>query len=94
MHPYRVFRIDEKGYLDPVMKHEHEQPYLLRRQDLPEMYYYNCVIDVTRPSTILMQKSMTGEKILPFIMSAEEAFDVDSPHDLEIVRLFAETFES
>ena len=94
MHPYRVFRVDEHGYLVPIMKHEHEQPYQLRRQDLPVMYYYNCVIDVTRPSTILNKKSMTGEKILPFIMSAEDAFDVDSPRDLEIVRLFAETFES
>ena len=94
MHPYRVFRIDAEGYLDPIMKHEHEQPYLLRRQDLPDMYYYNCVIDVTRPSTILIQKSMTGKKILPFIMDAEEAFDVDSPRDIEIVRLYAETFES
>ena len=28
-HPYRIFRIDEKGFLDPIMKHEHPVPYLL-----------------------------------------------------------------
>ena len=33
-HPYRMFRVDEHGYLEPVMKHEHPEPYLLRRQDL------------------------------------------------------------
>ena len=91
-HPYRVFRIGASGYLDPLMKHEHPQPFLLRRQDLPAMYYYNCVIDVTRPETIFEKKSMTGDRILPFVMSTEDAFDVDSARDLEIVRMFAGRF--
>lgn len=91
-HPYRIFRIDSQGYLDPIMKHEHALPYLLRRQDLPPMYYYNCVIDVTRPRTILEKRSMTGERMLPFVMEADESFDIDSPRDLEIVRLFAKRF--
>lgn len=92
MHPYRMFSIDDSGYLDPVMKHEHPEPYLLRRQDLPTLFYYNCVIDVTWPKTILQHKSMTGNKILPFFMNPDEVFDVDSLRDLDVVRLFAETF--
>ena len=56
------------------------------------MYYYNCVIDVTRPSTIFETKSMTGNHMLPYIMEADESFDVDTPRDLEIVRLFARDF--
>jgi len=92
MHPYRMFSIDDNGYLDPLMKHEHPEPYLLRRQDLPILYYYNCVIDVTRPKTILQQKSMTGNKILPFYMNPDEVFDIDSLRDLDVVRLFAEAF--
>lgn len=91
-HPYRIFRIGPDGYLDPIMKHEHPVPYLLRRQDLPTMYYYNCVIDVTRPRTIFEKHSMTGDRMLPFIMDADESFDIDSPRDLEIARLFAERF--
>jgi CMP-N,N'-diacetyllegionaminic acid synthase len=89
-HPYRVFRIDGRGYLDPIMKHEHPTPFLLRRQDLPPMYYYNCVIDVTRPSTIEKMQSTTGDNILPFIMNANEVIDVDSPQDLAIARLLME----
>lgn len=91
-HPYRMFRIGQDGYLDPIMSHEHPMPYLLRRQDLPPVYYYNCVIDVTRPTTILGMGSMTGRKILPFKMAADDAFDIDSPRDLEIVRMFARSF--
>lgn len=89
-HPYRVFRIDEQGYLDPVMKHEHPVPYLLRRQSLPPMYYYNCVIDVTRPRTLRNKQSTTGDRILPFVMDADDAFDIDTPRDLVVARCLLE----
>jgi N-acylneuraminate cytidylyltransferase len=88
-HPYRVFRIGDNGYLDPLMKEEHPEPYLLRRQDLPKMYYYNCVIDVTRPATIAAG-SMTGSNILPYIMDPSEVFDIDTVRDLEIARTILE----
>jgi N-acylneuraminate cytidylyltransferase len=89
-HPYRMFRINEGGFLSPIMKHEHPTPHVLRRQDLPLMYYYNCVIDVTRPKTIFSKKSMTGDKILPYIMNPDDVFDIDSPKDLEFAKFFME----
>ena len=87
-HPYRVFSIDEQGFLDPIMKHEHPQPYLLRRQDLPKMYFYNCVIDVTRAETITKQHSMTGSKIYPYIMDPDDVIDIDTPLDLAFARYY------
>jgi CMP-N,N'-diacetyllegionaminic acid synthase len=89
-HPYRVFRIGSDGFLDAIMRHEHPMPYLLRRQDLPAMYYYNCVIDVTRPTTIQKMNSMTGDHILPFIMEPDDVIDIDSPRDLAIARMLME----
>ena len=86
-HPYRVFEIKNK-YLFPLMHERHPEPYLLRRQDLPKMYYYNCVIDVTKPSTIFNKKSMTGDKMLPYIMEPEDSFDIDKPMDLEFAKFF------
>jgi len=87
-HPYRMFTINADGYLDPIMKHEHPEPYLLRRQDLPEVYYYNCVIDVTKPETIFERKSMTGSRIFPYIMNPEQVIDIDSPRDLILAQYF------
>ncbi len=87
-HPYRVFEIGGDGYLDPVMGHRHDEPYLLRRQDLPKMYYYNCVIDVTRPSTIIDKHSMTGDRMVPYVMNPDDVIDIDSPRDLEIAKAF------
>ena len=86
-HPYRVFEIKNK-YLFPLMHERHPEPYLLRRQDLPKMYYYNCVIDVTKPSTIFNKKSMTGDKMLPYKMEPEDSFDIDKPMDLEFAKFF------
>ena len=86
-HPYRVFEIKNK-YLFPLMHERHPEPYLLRRQDLPKMYYYNCVIDVTKPSTIFNKQSMTGDKMLPYIMKPEDSIDIDKPMDLEFAKFF------
>jgi len=91
-HPYRIFTIDAAGYLRPIMAHEHPEPYLLRRQDLPAMYYYNCVIDVTRASTILNKQSMTGDRLFPYVMHPDDVIDIDTPRDLAIARcLFGES---
>ena len=90
-HPYRVFRIDASGFLDPLMKQEHPQPYLLRRQDLPPLYYYDCVIDVTRPSTVFDKRSMTGDRILPYLIDPDQVLDVDTPRDLEFARFVMES---
>ena len=90
-HPYRVFRIDAaSGLLEPIMKHEHPQPYLLRRQDLPPLYYYNCVIDVTRPTTISKKQSMTGDRIFPYLMDPNDVLDIDTPRDLAFARFVME----
>ena len=85
-----MFRIDRDGFLDPLMKHEHALPYVLQRQDLPPVYCYNCVLDVTRPSTILRKESMTGDRILAYILPEDEVMDIDTRRDLEIARFLME----
>lgn len=89
-HPYRIFRIGDDGFLQPLMGHEHPMPFLLRRQDLPPVYHYNCVVDVTRPATILEKGSMTGDRMLPYIIPADEVIDVDTRRDLEIAAFLME----
>ena len=89
-HPYRMFSILPDGFLDPIMKHEHPEPYLLRRQDLPPLYYYNCVIDVVWRRTIFDKKSMTGGRILPFVMNSDDVLDIDTPRDLEFAQFLME----
>lgn len=89
-HPYRMFSILPDGFLDPIMKHEHPEPYLLRRQELPPLFYYNCVIDVVWRRTIFDQKSMTGKRIFPFMMDADDVLDIDTLRDLEFAQFLME----
>lgn len=81
-HPYRMFSIAKSGFLQPLLDTPHDEPYLLRRQDLPSVYWYNCVIDVTRTTTIYGQKSMTGKRITPYIIDGKWVVDIDSEEDL------------
>ena len=86
-HPYRMFELAPDGYLTPFLTDVRPRPYELRRQDLPPVYYYNCVIDVTRPRTILEKHSMTGDRMRSFVMSADEVVDVDTPRDLDVAEV-------
>ena len=86
-HPYRVFQLNGDGYLEPLLKSHHKFPYLLRRQDLPDMYFYNCVLDITKYNTIFNKKSMTGDKMIPFILDQEDVFDIDSERDFEVAKI-------
>jgi CMP-N,N'-diacetyllegionaminic acid synthase len=83
-HPWRMFGIGADGYLHPFMNTGHKEPYLLRRQELPEVYWYNAVTDVTRRRTILEKHSMTGDRILPYIIDSRYVVDIDEPDDLLI----------
>jgi CMP-N,N'-diacetyllegionaminic acid synthase len=83
-HPWRMFTIGEDGFLHPLMQSGHKEPYLLRRQELPDVYWYNAVTDVTRRRTILESKSMTGARILPYVIESRWVVDIDEPDDLVI----------
>jgi CMP-N-acetylneuraminic acid synthetase len=72
------------------MSNEHPEPYLLRRQDLPKMFFYNCVVDITKPKTIFEKKSMTGDKMLPYIINQNDVIDIDAKIDLEFARFIME----
>jgi N-acylneuraminate cytidylyltransferase len=66
--PYKMWRT--RGlYLEPLVTVEgvrdaQSQP----RQSLPEVWWQNGYIDVIRPRTVLELDSMTGERILPFVI--------------------------
>jgi CMP-N-acetylneuraminic acid synthetase len=78
---FKMWWMDDKGYLSPVVTDSRfVEAYNMPRQALPECYLQNASIDVTRAKTILEKKSMTGEKILGYLM--ESSHDIDYRHQL------------
>lgn len=56
--------------------------YNMPRQELPIVFYQNACIDVTRAATVLDKKSMTGERILGYLM--KDNLDIDT--ELEVLK--------
>jgi CMP-N-acetylneuraminic acid synthetase len=79
--PFKMWRIDLDGFMRPLLKTEFSEPYNLPRQALPEVFWQTGYVDVAWAKTILEKDSMTGDKILPLVIGAEEWIDIDSKDD-------------
>lgn len=82
--PYKMWRIID-NYLEPMVtiegvKDSHSMP----RQMLPHPYWQNGYVDIVRSSTILNDRSMTGNKIIPFVIE-EPIYEIDYPESIPIV---------
>ena len=67
--------------LAPLIK-DIPECYNMPRQELPTVYYQNACIDVMRASTVLEKNSMTGTKIIGYLMT--ENYDIDT--EIELLR--------
>lgn len=82
--PYKMYRnID--NILVPLFEEVDglKEPYNNCRQNLPDIYLHNGYIDIIRVSSYLKTKSITGDKIYPYIMNKDEVYDIDSIEDWE-----------
>jgi CMP-N-acetylneuraminic acid synthetase len=85
--PFKMWRTDASAFMRPLFDSGIEEAYNQPRQKLPVHYWQTGMIDVTRPATILEQGSMTGRNILPLIIEAKMAVDIDD----ELSLAYAET---
>jgi CMP-N-acetylneuraminic acid synthetase len=58
------------------------EPYNHPRQAFPEVYIHNGCIDIFNVEMFMRRRSVTGNKIYPYIM-VEENIDIDTEQDLE-----------
>lgn len=80
--PYKMWFLKKDNELKPLMTNtgitEHyNQP----RQELPATYFQNASVDVIRTSAILEKNSLSGDKILGYVM--DEEFDIDNEKEFE-----------
>jgi CMP-N-acetylneuraminic acid synthetase len=66
--PYKMWRAVD-GYLVPLVEVEGVgEAHSVPRQSLPEIWWQNGYVDVVRPRTVLELGSMTGRRVLPFVV--------------------------
>jgi len=80
--PYKMWRIDDDGRMQPLISGGYEEPYNMPRQQLPVTYWQTGHIDAIRRETI-EGGSLTGETILPLILDPRFAVDIDTDRDHE-----------
>jgi CMP-N,N'-diacetyllegionaminic acid synthase len=78
--PYKMWRLDESGLLRPLLATGALEAYNLPRQVLPPVYVQNAAVDVVRSSVILERRSMTGARVLAYVM--DTFADVDDWREL------------
>ena len=81
--PFKMWQIEE-GRLLPLLATDREnEPWNLPRQALPTVYWQNACIDVIRYETIMVRRTMSGTRIVPYVMD-DVVIDIDTPRDLQL----------
>ena len=78
---FKMWFVKENNVLEPAVKTDIPEAYNMPRQALPVAYVQNASIDVVRKTVITEKNSMTGSRILGYLM--EENFDIDTDSELE-----------
>jgi hypothetical protein len=87
--PYKMWRMAEGGTLRPLLEGPPHEPWNLPRQALPAVFLQNAAVDVVRATVVLDRRSMTGTRVLPYLMDRFQ--DVDDWSDLDALdRCFPE----
>lgn len=79
--PYKMWRL-EGDHMVPLLQVEGvKEPYNSPRQELPATYWQTGHIDVIRTSTILEKHSLSGDRILPYLVDPAFTVDIDNLRD-------------
>ncbi len=79
--PFKMWRIQPNGFMQPLVDLGVPEPYNQPRQALPEVYWQTGYVDAAWSDTLLEKNSMTGERILPLVIDPSEWIDIDSVDD-------------
>jgi CMP-N-acetylneuraminic acid synthetase len=82
--PYKMYSINN-NILNPLFSEVNNitEPYNKARQILPQCYLHNGYIDILN-SSIVNTGTISGSKILPYVMSVNDNIDIDYESDLPI----------
>ncbi|MBN1451864.1 MAG: acylneuraminate cytidylyltransferase family protein [Anaerolineales bacterium] len=81
--PFKMWFLGDDHRLSPVVECDIPEAYNQPRQILPPVYLQNACIDATRTQVITTKNSMTGSKIMGFVM--DHNYDIDTEQQFEQV---------
>jgi CMP-N,N'-diacetyllegionaminic acid synthase len=86
--PHKMWRMASDGLLHPLLTVPGvPEPFNSPRQTLPAVWWQNGYIDVFWRRTVLTQHSLTGAKVLGYVIDEAQHVDIDSIHDIRVLEL-------
>ena len=76
--PYKMWRMQSDGSLEPLLATEFDEPYNMPRQRLPRTYWQTGHIDAIRCETIVTKCTLTGDRVLPLLIDRSYCVDIDT----------------
>ncbi|MBI2082697.1 MAG: Gfo/Idh/MocA family oxidoreductase [Deltaproteobacteria bacterium] len=88
-HPLKMWRLEDCSLIPftPENAYGIRESYNYPRQKLPGAYTQNGSVEIIRAKSILEKKSLSGDRILGYVMPEEVSVNIDSPLDFELAEL-------
>lgn len=81
--PCKMYSISSNNLIPLVKEWDYlKEPYNRGRQELPKFYLHNGYVDLLKTS-ILVDGTISGNKIYPFVMNESDNIDIDEMEDLK-----------
>ena len=81
VHPAFMVKLSENGFLLPY----EDQMKTLRRQDLPDIFFFEGSVYVSKCDAYIQKKAFYHDKTLPYIVPKWKSFEVDDIVDFTII---------
>ncbi len=81
IHPAFMVLVGEDGYLKPLEEGKHD----MRRQDLPNVFFFEGSVYVSKVEAFLQKKTFYHDKTLPYIVPEWKSYEVDNLVDFNII---------
>jgi len=92
--PYKMWKI-KNHYLNPLLKiRKNKEPYNTPRQKLPKVFAQTGYVDIIRYDTIVKMNSLTGNRILSYIVPENTYVDVDDKLSFDIAEIYIKKYNS
>ena len=94
-HPYKMW-VKKDNLIKPIFPLKNSKGisfHSMQKKSLPSMFIQSAMIEISWVRN-LKNKSISGNKILPFFSSEKENFDINDPEDLVIMKKYIKNKKS
>lgn len=83
--PYRMWKLNKGNFIKPLLRTKYYEHYNMPRQELPKIYWQCGNFEFFKIQYKSKIKSISGNKIMGYILDGKETSDIDDVNDFKYV---------